>query len=346
MLSERIISIPCMANFSEIDTKQLRIMAIEGITGLKNINSAFDNQLNETEIELLISFLNRKYFFSECEDVFNFIVNVIKISTNALNLIGANYKEFYDNMSIEEALDVILKKLLITIPDVPTFNKFPAEFNFNISQKNTIQTYDGQKWYPYTKGKDNINYGKLLDKLMADIKLKKGDNIYFHGTSFHGAISIMNGIVIRPRQNCTDFGLRNFYLTDTFETACIWASRNQQSAVVIFVISDDYINSLENHLSLRNIDEWKNTVFKIRNEPKSGYNYKNDIKNYRNFIKEIDSHDLISGPILANIHASDIDNLKYIKYDTYIPYQYSFKDTTIDDLNRMLAITLFFESSI
>ena len=67
-----------------VDRKQIRISAIEGITGLKDISSEFDNPLNNTEIELLISFLSRKYNFLLCDDVFYYIINVLKFSQNSL----------------------------------------------------------------------------------------------------------------------------------------------------------------------------------------------------------------------------------------------------------------------
>lgn len=352
MISDKISEVPYVLNSMKLNTKKYRTMEIEGITGLKNISPAFEDSSNESEIELLIKYLNKKYDFSAYYDVYDFIVNVIKFSINALEVIDANYEEFYDNMIIEEALEVILTKLLVTTTNVNSKNGFPSMFNFNRSQINTQQIYNNKKWYPYSQGKYNINYSELLSKITNGILLNREDRIYFHGTSWRHAISIMNKVpssafknAIKPRQYCTDFGLRNFYLTDTFETACLWSARNRQPAVVIFVISDNYINSLENHLKLSG-DEWKEVVFKIRNAPNpdNNPNYEIEEQIYDEFINEIDSKDLISGPIFLNTTASSIEKVKYIKYGKYIPYQYSFKDTTINDLNRMLAITLFFES--
>uniref|UniRef100_A0A6C0AD93 Uncharacterized protein n=1 Tax=viral metagenome TaxID=1070528 RepID=A0A6C0AD93_9ZZZZ len=140
--------------------------------------------------------------------------------------------------------------------------------------------------------------------------------------------------------------MKNFYLTDTFKTACIWAQRNNQAAVVIFIIPNTYIESLENHLILNEEEIWKKTVYKIRNKPKPDLlDYTKEKRNYKKFIKDIDSNDLISGPICANPTAHDIDDIRPIKCDGYIPYQYSFKESTIDDLNSMKAITLFFEET-
>src|SRR5256885_1294142 len=88
-----------------INSFKLRILAIEGITGLKNIDSAFDDPLNNTEIELLVSYLKRSYNFTDGENnVFSFILNVIKFSSTALESINANYEEFFDNMTVEEAI--------------------------------------------------------------------------------------------------------------------------------------------------------------------------------------------------------------------------------------------------
>ena len=98
--------------------KILRIMAIEGVTGLKYIKDAFidcdcfENYSPDIEKELLIKFLNKKYNFSSCVgDVYYFIVNTIGFSHVSLKCINSNYKEFYYGMSVEKGVEIILKKL-------------------------------------------------------------------------------------------------------------------------------------------------------------------------------------------------------------------------------------------
>ena len=79
--------------FTSFYSKQSRIMAIEGMTGLKNINGAFENPENNTEVELLVSYLSRMYDFSLCYNIYDFILNTIKFSPLALDVINANYDE-------------------------------------------------------------------------------------------------------------------------------------------------------------------------------------------------------------------------------------------------------------
>lgn len=172
----------------------------------------------------------------------------------------------------------------------------------------------------------------------------------------------MEEIIILPGtfKGTTDFGLRNFYLekikifsgksgriclTNTFQTACSWALRNEYAAVVIFVISNNYIDNLPNHLKLTDLDLWKETTFKIRNPPNRGPNLKTKLNEYYAVLNGIDSYDLISGSIVKNVSARSKEEIEPIKYGNYIPLQYSFKDTTLQDLENMLAITIFFKAN-
>lgn len=135
--------------------------------------------------------------------------------------------------------------------------------------------------------------------------------------------------------------MRNFYLTDSFKTACIWACRNVQAAIVIFFIHNTFLDELENHLKFneRNLEEWKQLVFKCRNTP-SGRSIQTIRREYRNFIDTLDDMDCISGPILANPSAP-LYEIDYIKYGSEVPYQYSFKDSNINILNDFLSTVIF-----
>lgn len=320
-------------------------MTIEGLTGLKNLSIAFEDYHNYTEVEIIINYLRVTYNFSECHNIYDYLLNVINFSKNGLESINADYEEFYDNMTVDEALEVILNKLISTANDIPAINGFPADFNFNGVNYNTIHEFNGKKWYPFNKGKNNINYNQLLIKLFKDIELNDNDKIVYHGTSWQGALSIMDKVELTSRSKCTDFGFKNFYVTDTFRTACRWTNRHTQAAIVIFVIPENYIESLDNYLNLNDITLWKETVFKIRNPPTNGPNLSTLKKNYKLFKDQMDSKDLISGPIFANPFVNNINDVEYIKYDDYIPYQYSFKETTIDDIDNMYTITLFFKNN-
>ena len=103
---------------------------------------------------------------------------------------------------------------------------------------------------------------------------------------------------------------------------------------------------MENHLILSDEEIWKKTVYRIRNEPKPRFvDYQKERKKYKKFIKDIDSNDLISGPICANPSEKEVDKIRPLKYGGYTPYQFSFKQSTIDDLNTMKALTVFFEDT-
>lgn len=324
------------------NNKSIRICAIEGITGLRNIDDAFLNPLNNTEVELLVSFLERKYKLHEVEDdIYFYIRDVIGFSDISLENINANYEEYYDNMSISEALTVILTKLIDHKGESPV-NGFPREFHFSPNNRGIIQNYKNRQWFPVSDNRQNINYENLLIRVMRSFNTDNS-KIMFHGTSWRSAISIMNRIRINQRLTSTDFGLRNFYLTDNFQTSCMWALRNNYAAIVIFIIPEEFIDNLQHHLILNEKILWQQTVFRIRNPPEEGDNLDELIDEYESFIREIDSNDLISGPIVRNIKARTIEDVDYIKYGELVPYQYSFKDSTVNFLNNMIAVTLFFE---
>jgi len=139
-----------------------------------------------------------------------------------LTLINANFIEFYGNMTTYEACFVILKKLIDHSNDIESINGFPEEFNFHLYQANKIQTYQNNKWYPFVQTTHNSSPDQILNEIIISLQLNP-DTLYFHGTSWESALSIMDGIRILPRQYASDFGLRNFYLTDSFNAAYIWA---------------------------------------------------------------------------------------------------------------------------
>ena len=133
--------------------------------------------------------------------------------------------------------------------------------------------------------------------------------------------------------------MRNFYLADSLRSACTWALRDNLAAVVVFVIPDSYISNLPNHIEL----EWVDFIYNLRSKPiRSASNYKQKIAAYKELVKDVDKNNLISGPILANPDFSSKENMRIINYGNYIPYQFSFKDTTIGDLNDMIGTIIFF----
>lgn len=146
---------------------KLRIKEIEGVTGLRGIKEAFENRLNETDVELIVSFLARKYKFSEVyDDIYEFIVDTVGISVSVLNDINANYEEFYDNLNIYEAMTIILNKILLHSNE-DSKNGFPAEFNFDRSKKG-VQNYNGKLWYPIFNDRANTNHNELLVRVLRN----------------------------------------------------------------------------------------------------------------------------------------------------------------------------------
>lgn len=363
--------------FEDFDRRSIRISAIEGITGLKGISHAFENQINETEVELILSFLERKYRFSEEDgyDIRNFLLNVVGFSENSLKFINANYYEFFEGLTTKEACFIVLTKLLDVSNDIPTEYGFPSDFNYTPSKANTVQRTEngpnsdtfsneenvsqlfseqkhknGWKWYPFVnQNSRRLQYEQILKRVMRTIQTDN-NRLYFHGCSWESAIYINDAIQIIQRENATDFGMRNFYLTDTFSTAYVWAKRNTQSAIVIFAIPDSLIENEENKqdLSMRgleDLEEWKNFVFKIRNKPKVGANLRERRLEYTNLLNNADSKNLILGPIFANPDVKAIKGVRYVKYGDVVPFQYSFKDLLAPQLNNYIAITLFIQDT-
>lgn len=344
----------------EINYKSIRTMEIEGLTGLRGIIGAFENNDGMTEVESLVTFLNKTYELSDDDyDILNYLIGTIKFSETFLQNIGANYEEFYYNMTTNEAIEIILNKILNHSDNMEKKNGFPKEFNFNTSMTNRTQVYNGKRWFPYVpslfvRDEQNLNLdgnskasmgtdpNYLNNRFLEGIDTEN-NYIFYHGTSWLGASLIMDEIEIRPRMNATDFGLRNFYVTDMLITAMDWANRNAQPAICIFAVPRDYLDNLENHLKLYDDYEWKRIVYTARNYPKPPYVNPNSRRNYRQFIANLDSKNLISGPIMAYAGAHTIEDVRSIKYGNETSLQYSFKDTTIGDLNDMLAVTVFFQ---
>lgn len=163
-----------------------RIHTIECITGLKNISGAFDDSDGFTEIELLVSFLNKKYNLSLGDlNILDFFLNTLGFSYLSLKLINAETPEFYENMYTSEALEIVLNKLINTANDMPSQNGFPHEFNFSGKNLNTLQNYEGKNWFPYSNNRNLFNKSQVLEKLLENINTNDC-YILFHGTSWEG----------------------------------------------------------------------------------------------------------------------------------------------------------------
>lgn len=332
-----------------------RIAYIEYLTGLINLKMAFSNSDIYDEVDIILRFINKKYNIDDSDT--SVLMESIQLifPSNILDSIGANNEEFYYNKDSDEAIIVILNKLLYKKDAISSsVNGFPESFNHNRINDNKMQiTSEGEYWFPFVS--NSMDYGLLLDHLLKhfNIDFSKG-KLLFHGTSHDSALSINSKVKILPRCTCTDFGLRNFYVTDTFYTACSWANNFNQPAVVFFFVPNEYFNT-DNKIifsPVSNIDNWKETVFKARNPPlRKNYDkqtYQKKDKEYDEYIQELDSKNFIKGPICKTVKAKTHEQIKYIEYYYNgihtIPEQISFKDTMIPHLNQFILMTLYYDA--
>lgn len=314
--------------------QETRIIVIEAITGLINLKLAFIESDHMSEIEAIIIFLNKKYDFRLYEDPYYFIKEIARFSDRALNSVNANYNEFFYNMTIEEALIIVLSKLLNN-DNTPSLNGFPVLEGANSNIVGELQSYRGISLL--FQPRNMFNSIDISEMLNLQLNPSGQNQLFYHGTSWKSAKSIMARARVTQRGQTSDFGLRNFYLTDTLKTSYIWATHNVKPAIVVFSIPYEYIMSLdEKHLELQNDETWQQMIYKVRNPniPENDFDglYEDQ---YNNFISELDSNCLISGPICKNPMATNFRAIKAIKYGNYVPLQYSFKDSTINDINNM-----------
>lgn len=336
-----------------VNDEDIKIMTLSTITGLSEyfIKKSFENTpQNISVVEKLVDGFNKMYDFSEYDNntsqMFNFVFNISGISKHFLISIRANQKEFYNNITLRESLTIILTKMIDHDNDTPSKNGFPASFNFIQGQQNSIlRLSNGKLWYPYINN-GFPSCGRLINDILNKLNIIDTDNLklLYHGTSWRCAADIMKKIKATTRGTCSDFGLYNFYTTDVFFTACEWAYRKNQGAVVIFAIPDDQFYEW-NVKNLSDTLEWKNIVFNLRNppDPFNTDNYELISQEYDNLVEEIDSYDVIEGPILSNPGAKTIEQVEFIRNnDRRIPYQFSFKPSSVNSLNPFLLATVFF----
>lgn len=345
LFNERVNDYPSpLSRFEE------RMIYIENKTGLRNIKQEFELSDIYDETDILLHFILRKYDINELNQTTLLISMFHVFSNEALRLIGADKEEYY-NMTGSESITCILNKILNTKNDVNTTNGFPSSFNHSNKNNNIInRDSNGSYWLPISNT-NSIDYGSLLNYVVRKLNVDLSKNrMLYHGISFDSALSINDEIEIIPRQVATDFGMRNFYVTDVFYTACSWVRRdNNQSAVVVFVIPNELF-STNNRLLFNvdyNLDKWKETVFKARFKPRGDLS--NDKREYKKFLHNLDSKDYIEGPIYANPGDKNVNSVNYISYNrngnVVVPKQISFKDSMIPLLNSYILITLYFEDT-
>jgi len=327
----------------------LRILEIQGILEIKDISEVFEHRMNRSEIELLIGFFDRKYDLSNGDnDPYNFIKNVIGISEQSLDIVNADQIKYMDT---SDTLECIIYNLIDRTNNMDNKNGFPFKFNLEKSfSENLIQDYRDYKYLPCNNLSNDI-----LKTILTNYPEIKEENLFFHGTDWSGADSILTEIRITQKQFPSDFGLRNFYLSDNFKYAIEISQKYTQRAVVIFHIPREFLEGLNKlHLSDIFIDDWKELIFNVRNNPNEIYKNNTTIRKYQirqinkehnKYISDLDSLDLVSGPICRNPKATNKEDLEYLSHDGIIPYQYSFKDSSYSFLNDFILLPIYFRSS-
>lgn len=318
------------------------------------MRDSYENSVeNMSDLEIIIGGLKRRYNFSNCGsncyDIFIFISEVIRIPMKFLIMLGADQESYYEHMTLEEAIEIILLRLISQDDRIPAKDGFPQEYNFKSGQDGLIQQLEnGKTWLPYIhrNGGRFPNCDRILLSIEEQLNLNPDEGLLlFHGTSWDSAMTIMEHVMVTDRPYATDFGKYNFYTTDTFYNAVKWARHNSQAAVVVFYIPNEYFEELITK-DLSDINEWKLTVFKARIPPKRSNNpslFRKEIREYERFIQNLDSNDLVMGPIFANPRALNVESVQYIRnQDEKVPYQYSFKRSSVDILQNLIVTTLFF----
>lgn len=338
--------------------KGIEIMRVEAITGIKDLQGVFDDCEGLSDSEAIYSFLNKKYHLNvETESILDFLIDTIGFSPIILEYIDAREEEFYFGLTIPEALMIVLNKLFGGNNDIRSSGGYPHLFNFS-GIPNNVQNFNGKNWLPHKNNRQTLDGDKFLSKVLRHMGI--AGNILFHGTSWNAAINIMRSIRIIPRDGASDFDFKmknqirdfsgktlksNFYLGDDYNMAWRWASHHRQSAICIFALSDEFLNSIENHLQFEYGDEWKKLIFKARNPPtpEAGRDFYAETDEYDNFINYLDTQDLISEPFCKYVNVTHWEDIDCIKNGNIIPIQYAFKDSTINLLNDKLVLTIFRE---
>lgn len=353
--------------FSDSEVKvMIKTAVMSTKTGLSKdfLTSAFEHgPQNITDLDKIIDEFERRFKLSSYDnniiDMYEFVYKYSSLSQSHLEAYKADDPSFYNNLTTREAITIILKRMLKGGSNIPSKNGYPAYFNFQKGQENRLLPLsNGKTWFP-APNKNNQNFSRLEKSVLDSLTDVDPYNniILYHATSWNFYQKMMGSIITTNRVDeegyveCTDFGKNNFYTTDTFYTACEWATRNNQGFIFVFVIPIDLIESL-NVKYLYDTDEWRHTVFKARKEPIMGSTdnydhdlivYENEIAEHENFCKELDSYDLIVGPIMSNPGVQDVENVSFIvNRNRKIPHQYSFKPSAVDVLNGLVTATAVF----
>lgn len=280
-----------------------------------------------SDVEILLTELNTQYDFSECgeypEDILLFIKNTICFPEEKLISINANNSYFFENLTLEESLKIILTRLMRQGDIISSKNGFPEQFNFQKDCEFQLLE-NGKIWIASSNNNISQNLN-LLTSICKELNVNMENTcLLFHGTSWNSAIKIMEDVKTTNRGYPTDFGFENFYVTDDFHNSLKFANHNSQQAIVIFKLEKNFSEEM-NVMDLWFYEGWKEILFNCRN----------------GLICDLDSYDLVHGPIFSNPRVKDSDHVECMKNGDVFPYQYSFKKSSVKMLNNKILATIF-----
>lgn len=302
-----------------------RIMIIETLTGLTNLNYAFNlENWNLDEIEILVMYYsNNRIHKNLYKEPIEFLLETIGFKKECLSIYGLLNPLLYDNLTYEEILNVAFTKIL-TYPGNSSYNinsddlGFPNENRFIHGTENTIQHLPGirttKTWIPLLNPSFN-----LVDLLNS--RKNKDSTLFFHGCQWPHARSIQREVRIIPRQS--DFGFDNFILVDSLPVAMNWSLRGNCPAIVVFSIPNSFI---QDKVPFNDI-QWKKFVFDVRKD-------NND--------QVDDQYKIITGPILKNpTTIKKYEDCKKLVFDDKTICQISFVSDLCKELNKFILTTIY-----
>lgn len=332
---------------SEVTEKQKLVWDLTNQIGI-DVTHAFDDEeliAGLMDDEIIVLYISRKFnkIMNLVEPIV-FIKHIVKIPEYKLKQNNINYKEFYFGMTCIEALEIVVLKLLGN-NSITVKNLFHPDLNYNGNANTMNKTLNGKYWFPYVRN-GQLPFNDLLSTAIKDFNIDHSTHsLLFRGTNWGKALSTNHKTNrVESSGEYTDFGMENFYLTDDFYTACNWANRNQQCAVVIFSVPKTMVENLKNKIQLNHttsLNEWKKFVFYNRISPTDGPNFCEKQSEHENFIDELDKNDLVSGPIFLNPYVTRSEDVEFVITGEKIPYQYSFKESSCHLLHQFILTTIY-----
>ena len=319
------------------ETRILKKMIFDliSLTGLEKIKLAFESTYLETEetIDIVMKYIRRTTNFEDEDDnPYLYLHRKVGFSDDFLISCGVNDPRFFEHLMLEEACKTLIMRALRYFGYEASMetdrNDFPSILSIG-TNVGTFIHWNSTIVYGYlsTRRYDN-------DRMMENIYslLPEGsntDNIYFHGTSWENSIAMLDDI--RPGNRYTDFGRYCHYVSDYLPTAINWSFHNDQPAVIVFRMEDNWINNIPRNRK-RNfthegdeLDQWKQFVFNSRRHIDNQYHY-------------------INGPILSNPRRlNSPDDAEFLRTGRIVPYQTAVRTRELyDEFRDHILCIIFF----